>query len=130
MGYGVSVTRGYGFAIPAKVIEAIQDAHEDDDDFFIDDHLDGLFAPNLGNLLTYASATYMGEDYKTEAGEPCYAILIKSTAVTDHGVGVFANTESPRAIPTADGFNALGRVSEFLGIEEEELDFLTVVSYG
>ncbi len=129
MGNTLSVTTGFGFAVPPEVVDRIEELHEDDE------YWDGLSEyvweiSNEEELLEGSTAWYF--DYSpSEDGKESYAVFLRSSSTHNYGAGVFS-ARRPQGVgmPTADEFNALHRVAEKLGIEEPEFDFLTVVSYG
>lgn len=127
MGYSISVTRGFGFAVPYEVQARIEAEHAKDPEWDgFGEYLYELIANEP--LLAYASAWFM--DYSpADNEEPAYAVLVKSTYTRQYNIGVFPAQE-PRIMPRAEEFNALRRIWDALGIEEPDYKHLTVVSYG
>jgi hypothetical protein len=134
MGTTLSVTTGYGFAIPAEISQGYDEAHEDDEDY--DGFYEHLCERILDSypLLDSDMATYY--DYTPdEDGSPAYAVFAKSTVVTNYGGGVFERETDPElGSATNDEENQLRALAKELGVPNDDynsgLSYLTVVSLG
>ena len=128
MGNTLSVTTGFGFAVPPEVIDRIEEKHEDDEmwDGF------GEYIWKLSNeeeLLEGRTVVHF--DYSPhEEGRESSAVFVKSTVRTEYGAGVFHRAYFMGGLVSADELNALDRVATKLEIEEADYEYLTTVSYG
>jgi hypothetical protein len=134
MGTILSITTGFGFAVPADVSNGYDEAHYDSngyDGFY--DHLEHLIYKSYP-LLESDMATYY--DYTPDEDDnPAYAVFAKSTVKTEYGAGVFERGQDPELGPaTLEELDQLREFAKELGVPNDDWDsglsYLTVVSIG
>lgn len=118
MGTMISVTTGYGFRVPRKVIDLIEGDGEIDFDMWADN--------NLSNLLCYAMA--YAHDYVDE--EP-YAIIVERSSSTFHGAHVHQGHAPEITLSDAE-LDALMKLFRKLQIDSTDitLGWMTIISLG
>lgn len=128
MGTTLSVTTGFGFAVPYVIQDRYEKAHENDDDYEgFYEYMEKVLREEP--LLVY-DAAYFHDYSPSENGKPDYAVLVKSTSKTEYGAGVFE--EDPvRSSTTLEDVAALHRVAKALNMgTNPKFARLTVVSCG
>lgn len=128
MGTTLSVTTGFGFAVPPEVVDWYEKQHENDDDYY--DFGERLYDLVHEEPLLDTRTAYFYDYSPTEDDKEASVVILKSSRETEYGVGVFRARSYQADMPVADEFNALHRVAEKLGIQSPEFEFLTVVSCG
>lgn len=122
MGQTLSVKTGLGFAVPAAISTAYEDA--EDESFY--DYLDGLIGYD-GPLEMDLAAYY---DYTPdEDGKVAYAVFLKSTVTTEYGAGVFPVAAKPLT-RGEEGYRDIIELADTLDVKFDKLEWLMVVSLG